>query len=68
MGAHYYCRGNTSPYGALAADKTALRLYCPGLWRRAATRWQQVLLREADDHVIEAVLQRLRYCLARVPA
>lgn len=68
MGAHYYCRGNTSPYVALPADKTALRLESQGLWRRAATRWQQVLLREADDHVIEAVLQRLRYCLARVPA
>ncbi|MEX3099069.1 hypothetical protein, partial [Serratia ureilytica] len=27
----------------------------------------QVLLREADDHVIEAVLQRLRYCLAQAP-
>ncbi|MEL5366335.1 MULTISPECIES: PerC family transcriptional regulator [Serratia] len=68
MNAHYYCRGNTSLFVALADDKTALSLESRGLWRRAATRWQQVLLHESDDHVIEAVLKRLRYCLARAPA
>ncbi|MEL5395929.1 MULTISPECIES: PerC family transcriptional regulator [Serratia] len=68
MGANYYCRGNTSLYVALPDDKKALRLESEGLWRRAATRWQLVLLREGDDNVIEAVLQRLRYCLAQVPA
>ncbi|WP_240430506.1 PerC family transcriptional regulator [Serratia marcescens] len=68
MRAHYYCRGNTSSYVALPDDKKALRLESQGLWRRAATRWQQVLLRERDDSVIEAVLHRLRYCLAQAPA
>ncbi|EMH7336813.1 PerC family transcriptional regulator [Serratia marcescens] len=68
MRAHYYCRGNTSSYVALPDDKKALRLESQGLWRRAATRWQQVLLLEKDDSVIEAVLHRLRYCLAQAPA
>ncbi|EIG9090110.1 PerC family transcriptional regulator [Serratia marcescens] len=38
----------------MPADKTALRLESQGLWRRAATRWQQVLLREADDRCCSA--------------
>ncbi|STT96888.1 Uncharacterised protein [Klebsiella pneumoniae] len=44
-------------------------MHRPCIWKRwvcgaaPATRWQQVLLREADDRVAEAVLQRLRYCL-----
>ncbi|MBL0872759.1 PerC family transcriptional regulator [Serratia nevei] len=61
---HY--RGYRSQDDALPADAQALHLETLGLWRRAAARWQQVLLREADDHEAEAVLQRLRYCLAQV--
>ncbi|EMH7336819.1 PerC family transcriptional regulator [Serratia ureilytica] len=68
MGANYYCRGNTSLYVTLPDDKKALRLESQGLWRRAATRRQLMLLRDGDDNVIEAVLQRLRYCLAKAPA
>lgn len=61
-------RGYRPQDDALPADAQALHLETLGLWRRAATRWQQVLLREADDRVAEAVLQRLRYCLAQVAA
>ncbi|STT97111.1 Uncharacterised protein [Klebsiella pneumoniae] len=49
-------RGYRPQDDALPADAQALHLETLGLWRRAATRWQQVLLREADDRVAEAVL------------
>lgn len=42
MGAQYYCRGNTSPYVALPADKTALRLESQGLWRETACRTTRI--------------------------
>jgi hypothetical protein len=47
----------------LPDDAQALHLEAQGLWRRAAARWQHVLLREADDRVIEAILQRHDACL-----
>jgi len=56
-------RGCRSQADLLPADAQALQLESQGLWRRAATRWQQVLLRETDDRVSEAVLQRHDDCL-----
>lgn len=67
MGTHYR-RDNRSQDVALLIDDVALGLESKGLWRRAATRWQQVLLRTQDVHVAEAILQRQRHCLARISA
>ncbi|HEJ7174842.1 TPA: PerC family transcriptional regulator [Serratia marcescens] len=67
MGTHYH-RDNRSQDVALLIDDVALGLESKGLWRRAATRWQQVLLKTQDVHVAEAILQRQRHCLARISA
>ncbi|MBN5380162.1 PerC family transcriptional regulator [Serratia marcescens] len=56
-------RGYRSHEDWLPADVPAMKLETQGLWRRAATRWQQVLLQEVDDRVIEAILQRHEACL-----
>lgn len=56
-------RGYRSQEDWLPMDEQALSLESQGLWRRAAARWQHVLLRETDDRVSEAILQRHDACL-----
>lgn len=56
-------RGYRAQEDWLPDDAQALQLEGQGLWRRAATCWQHVLLRETDDRVIEAILQRHDVCL-----
>lgn len=50
----------------LPQDAKALRFEERGLWRRAARRWRQVLMRTADCRQAEALVQRQRYCLQQV--
>lgn len=51
----------------LPYDAVALRLEAKGLWRRAGTRWQHLLLQATDHRQAEAIVQRQRYCLQQVP-
>ncbi|WP_269936372.1 PerC family transcriptional regulator [Serratia liquefaciens] len=50
----------------LPHDAVALRLEAKGLWRRAGTRWQQLVLQATDYRQAEAIVQRQRYCLQQV--
>lgn len=50
----------------LPGDALAQELEARGLWRRAATRWQQLLLQATDHRQAEAIVQRQRYCLRQV--
>lgn len=51
----------------LPGDALAQALEARGLWRRAATRWQHLLLQATDNRQAEAIVQRQRYCLQQVP-
>jgi hypothetical protein len=51
----------------LPVDALAQQLEVRGLWRRAATRWQHLLLQATDHRQAEAIVQRQRYCLQQVP-
>jgi hypothetical protein len=51
----------------LPVDALAQQLEARGLWRRAATRWQHLLLQATDNRQAEAIVQRQRYCLQQAP-
>lgn len=51
-------------------DSKAEELEGKGLYRRAATRWQQVLIACAEEGERELIIQRISMCLmkARLPS
>lgn len=46
-------------------DKIAESLEKRGLWRRAATRWLEVMSRSKNDDVLNSLRARRNRCLAR---
>ncbi|MEX3099027.1 PerC family transcriptional regulator [Serratia ureilytica] len=58
-----HCHNYRPQEALLPADAQAMSLEAQGLWRRAASRWQRVLLHATDDRVMEAILQRHQACL-----
>lgn len=47
-------------------DSIAEKLEAAGLWRRAATRWLEVMRQRHVSHELEWLCRRRRYCFSKI--
>ena len=56
---------NSTPKNRTISDATAEKLESRGLWRRAARRWQDVMITLQEDRHRELAAMRARECIRK---